>query len=95
MIGKEITKIHENFIRGDIDNYKNQKNNFKGEITLIISEGTPKKQKIDEKKIINSVKKYLKRYSVKDTVDLIMKREKINKKKIYKLCIDIKNEKII
>ena len=95
MIGKEITKIHENFIRGDIDNYKNQKNNFKGEITLIISEGAPKKQKIDEKKIINSVKKYLKRYSVKDTVDLIMKREKINKKKIYKLCIDIKNEKII
>ena len=95
MIGKEITKIHENFIRGDIDNYKNQKNNFKGEITLIISEGAPKKQKIDEKKIINSVKKYLKRYSVKDTVDLIMKREKINKKKIYKLCVDIKNEKII
>ena len=95
MIGKEITKIHENFIRGEIDNYKIQKNNFKGEITLIISEGIPKKQNIDEKKIINSIKKYLKRYSVKDTVDLIMKREKINKKKIYKLCIDIKNEKII
>ena len=95
MIGKEITKIHENFIRGEIDNYKIQKNNFKGEITLIISEGIPKKQNIDEKKIINSIKKYLKRYSVKDTVDLIMKREKINKKKIYKLCVDIKNEKII
>jgi len=95
MIGKEITKIHENFIRGEIDNYKIQKNNFKGEITLIISEGIPKKQNIDEKKIVNSIKKYLKRYSVKDTVDLIMKREKINKKKIYKLCVDIKNEKII
>ena len=38
-------------------------------------------------------KKYLKKYSLKDTVDLIFESEKVNKKEIYKLCIKVKNEK--
>ena len=42
---------------------------------------------------MNKVKKYLKKYSLKDTVDLIFQSEKINKKKIYQLCLKIKNEK--
>ena len=52
-----------------------------------------KKIKIDEEKIINKAKKYLKKYSLKDTVDLIMESEKANKNKIYRLCLQIKNEK--
>ena len=39
------------------------------------------------------VKKYLKKYSLKDTVNLILESEKINKKKVYNLCLKIKNEK--
>jgi hypothetical protein len=42
---------------------------------------------------VNKAKKYLKNYSLKDTVNLISKTEKINKKKIYDLCLKIKNEK--
>ena len=45
------------------------------------------------KKIVNKIKKYLKNYSLKDTVNLILETEKINKKKIYDLCLKIKNEK--
>ena len=55
-----------------------------------------KKTKIiifNEQKIVNKAKKYLKNYSLKDTVNLISKTEKINKKKIYDLCLKIKNEK--
>ena len=44
-------------------------------------------------KIVNKAKKYLKKYSLKDTVDLILENEKISKKEIYKLCLKIKNEK--
>ena len=47
----------------------------------------------DEEKIVNKVRIYLKKYSLKDTVNLISEVEKINKKKIYKLCLKIKNEK--
>ena len=42
---------------------------------------------------MNKVKKYLKLYSLKDTVNLILETEKINKKKIYNLCLKIKNQK--
>ena len=45
------------------------------------------------KKIVNKIKKYLKNYSLKDTVNLILETEKMNKKKIYDLCFKIKNEK--
>ena len=92
MIAKEITKIHEEFIRIDLDNFKTLKSPLKGELTFIISNMDSKEKTINEEKIINKAKKYLKKYSVKDTVDLIMENEQINKKKIYQICLKIKNE---
>ena len=92
MIAKEITKIHEEFIRIDLDNFKTLKSSLKGELTFIISNMDLKEKTINEEKIINKAKKYLKKYSVKDTVDLIMETEQINKKKIYQICLKIKNE---
>ena len=92
MIAKEITKIHEEFIRIDLDNFKTLKSPLKGELTFIISNMDLKEKTINEEKIINKAKKYLKKYSVKDTVDLILETEQINKKKIYQICLKIKNE---
>tara|TARA_B100001057_G_scaffold375093_1_gene379843 strand:+ start:2750 stop:3589 length:840 start_codon:yes stop_codon:yes gene_type:complete len=93
LIAKEITKIHETFIREDIDKIKLFKNSFKGELTVVISENNKKNQKFDKEKIVNKIKKYLKNYSLKDTVNIILETEKINKKKIYELCLKVKNEK--
>ncbi len=93
LIAKEISKIHERFIREDIDKLKVFDEPLKGEITIVISERITKNRKFDEEKIVNNIKKYLKKYSLKDTVDLIVKAEKINRKKIYNLCLKIKNEK--
>ena len=95
MIGKEITKIHENFLRNDIDKFQLLKNSLKGEITMVVSSTEKKIIKFNEEKIINKAKKYLKKYSLKDCVDLIMETEKINKKKVYDICLKIKNEKNI
>jgi hypothetical protein len=41
---------------------------------------------------VNKIKKYLKKYTLKDTVNLILETENINKKKIYELCLKVKNE---
>ena len=41
---------------------------------------------------MNKIKKYLKKYSLKDTVNLVVETEKINKKKIYDLSLKVKNE---
>ena len=93
LIAKEITKVHEAFIREDIDQLKMFKGTIKGELTVVISENDKKIIKYDEEKIVNKIKKYLKNYSLKDTVNLILETEKINKNKIYNLCLKIKNEK--
>ena len=91
MIAKELTKIHEFFYRNEIDKIRLFDKKLKGELTIVISESN-KKNPIDKEKIINKAKKYLKKYSVKDTVNLIIETEKINKKEIYNLCLKIKNE---
>ncbi len=93
LIAKEITKIHEDFIRDEIDQLKIFRSPVKGELTIVISENNKKIKKYDEEKIVNKIKKYLKKYSLKDTVNLVLETEKINKKKIYNLCLKIKNEK--
>ncbi len=93
LIAKEITKKYETFYRGDINNFNLFKNTIKGELTVVISETVSKNKEFDEYKIIKEAKKYLKKYSLKDTVDLIFQIENINKKKIYEICLKIKNEK--
>ena len=93
LIAREITKVHEAFIRKNVDDLELFNTAVKGELTIVISENDTKIKKFDEEKIVNKVKKYLKKYSLRDTVDLILESEKINKKKIYNLCLKIKNEK--
>ena len=93
LIAKEITKIHETFIREKVEKLSLFKSPIKGELTIVISEEKSKNEIFDEKKIVNKIKKYLKNYSLKDTVNLILETEKISKKKIYNLCLKIKNEK--
>ena len=97
MIAREISKIHEEFIRGEIENFELNKN-FKGEVTVVISENKiknsqPNNIELNKEEIINKIKKYLKKYSLKDTVDLIIRSEHVKKKDIYQLCLKIKNEK--
>ena len=93
MIAREMTKIHETFYRNNIDDIEMFKTPIKGELTIMISEKNDSKRIIDKEKIVNKAKKYLKKYSLKDTVDLILESEKINRKEIYKLCLKVKNEK--
>ena len=93
LIAKELTKLHETFYRGEVSTFKMFKTSIKGELTVVISEKDIKHKTIDKNKIILKAKKYLKKYSLKDTVDLIYEIEKINKKEIYQLCLKVKNEK--
>ena len=43
VIAREMTKYYETFYRGDLNEFKNIKNNLKGEITIILS--SPEKKK--------------------------------------------------
>ena len=94
LIAKELTKLHESFYREDIDKINMFKTSIKGELTVAISEKNIKNKFFDENKIIKKAKLYLKKYSLKDVVELLFETEKINKKRIYQICLDVKkNEK--
>tara|TARA_B100001093_G_scaffold308244_1_gene294119 strand:- start:376 stop:1218 length:843 start_codon:yes stop_codon:yes gene_type:complete len=92
LIAREITKLHESFYREDIDKINMFKTPLKGELTVVISEKKIKDKFFDEKKIIKKAKVYLKKYSLKDVVELIFETEQINKKKIYQICLAIKKD---
>ena len=93
LIAKEITKIHEEFLREDINELKTIKNSLKGELTVIISNREIDIEETSEEIIVNKAKKYLKNYSLKDTVNLILETEKVKRKKVYDVCLKINNEK--
>ena len=92
MIAKEMTKIHEEAIRGKIESIESFSSNFKGELTVVLS-GKMKDKNI-KKEISESVKieikKMLKKYSHKDVVEFFSKKENLSKKLIYEYCLKLK-----
>ncbi len=91
-IAKEMTKVHEEFIKKDLALIKNLPENFKGELTVIlsgkISEKNHKKE-IDESVKVE-IKEMLKKYSHKDVVDFISKKENLSKKIVYDYSLKLK-----
>ncbi|MDA7606827.1 16S rRNA (cytidine(1402)-2'-O)-methyltransferase [Pelagibacteraceae bacterium] len=91
VIAREITKMHETFYRDSINAIKPFKTALKGELTIVISEIYQNNDLKSDKDIYSQAEKYLKKYSLKDVVELISKKEKISKKKVYEICLKIKN----
>ena len=90
---REMTKMHEEFIRCKVEDLKKIKIYVKGELTIVISEikeGTNTFGFLTEsdKKII---KKMLKNKSIKDIIKKFSNK-KIPKKIIYNFCLKLKNE---
>ena len=94
LIAREITKLHETYYRGEVGKIKLFKTPIKGELTVVISKINFKKQVINIDKLREEININLKKYSVKDVAELISKKENISKKKVYNICLEIKNEKI-
>ena len=95
MIAKEMTKIHEEFIRKEVNLINELPENFKGELTVVLSEKI--KEKNIKKEVSESVKmeieKMLKKYSHKDVVEFISKKENLPKKIVYNFCLKLKKIK--
>jgi len=92
VIAKEMTKIHEEYIRGKVELIKGMSGSLKGELTVVLSEKTKEKKikkEIDES-VKMEIKQMLKKYSHKDVVEFIAKKENLPKKLIYNYCLKIK-----
>ena len=91
---REMTKIHEEFIRCKVEDLKKIKIYDKGELTIVISEIKESTNSFgflteSDKKIIKAM---LKNKSIKDIIKKFSSK-KIPKKIIYDFCLKLKNEK--
>ncbi len=93
-IAREMTKIHETFYRENLEDFHGFKTTLKGELTVVLSKMGGKynlqTDYFDENKLNSEIKKYLKRYSLKDVVNLLSEKNKLPKKMIYNLCLKLK-----
>ena len=93
VICREITKLHEEFIRLKVSDLKKIDLNIKGELTAIFSE---KKNSINDFNYLTEsdmklINKMLSKKTIKDIVDYFKDRN-IPKRTIYNYCLEKKNE---
>ena len=87
--GRGVPRVFHIFIRSKVESIRSLSENLKGELTVFVS-GKIKEKNI--KKEINEsvkieIKKMLKKYSHKDVVEFISKKENLPKKMIYNFCL--------
>jgi 16S rRNA (cytidine1402-2'-O)-methyltransferase len=87
-----MTKIYEEFIRSNVSSIQNLPESLKGELTIVLSEKIKKKNINNEitESVRIEIKKMLKKYSLKDVVEFVSKKENLSKRFIYNFCLKIK-----
>ena len=90
VIARELTKINEEFIRGQLSELVNLDfNTLKGEMVIIL-EGNNKEEEIDEKKIIDRINYFLEKgLSKKDAMEVVADEYNINKNIVKKIAIKL------
>ena len=94
VLARELTKIHEEFIRKNIDELLNEIDNLKGEMILIIegnSHVENEKNNLNDLSLEEHYKYYEKQgFDKKEIIKKIAKDRKLNKNEIYMQFIDKK-----
>ena len=90
VIARELTKINEEFIRGQLSELVNLDfNTLKGEMVIIL-EGNNKEEEIDEKKIVDRINYFLEKgLSKKDAMEVVADEYNINKNIVKKIAIKL------
>ena len=94
LITREMTKLHEEYIREKVKNLNNVNISEKGEVSVVISENSNFQNKLQviEESVKKKIIKLLKKMSIKDITSKINKENNISKKIIYDFCLKKKNE---
>ena len=92
VLAREITKIHEEFVRGKIDDIINVVDNIKGEIVILIEKNVTVEKKVENFSNI-TLEEHYKMYErqgldKKEIIKKIAKDRKVNKNEIYQKFIN-------
>ena len=91
VLARELTKIHEEFIRENIDLLIDRAKDIKGEIVLIIEANKDEKENIFEKLSIEEQYNFYKQQGLekKEIIKKIAKNKNVNKNEIYQKFINV------
>ena len=92
IVGVPASEINDIILFFFIESIKSLPESLKGELTVVLSEKINEKnvkKEIDES-VKMEIKKMLKKYSHKDVVEFIAKKENLSKKIIYNFCLKFK-----
>ena len=94
LITREMTKLHEEYIRDKVKNLNNINISEKGEMTVVISENLNLQNRLQvvEESVKKKIIKLLKKMSIKDVTSKISNENNISKKIVYNFCLKKKNE---
>ena len=94
LICREISKYYEEYIRENVKELELSDRKFKGELTIVLSEKSIKKNISNnlEESDKKNIKKMINNLSIRDITDLISQNKNIPKKEIYNYCLKLKNE---
>ena len=94
LITREMTKLHEEYIRDSVNNIDKIDISQKGEMTVVISEILIKQNRLQviDESVKKKITKLIKKMTIKDITSKISKENNISKKIIYEFCIKKKNE---
>ncbi len=94
LITREITKLHEEYVRDKVKNLDQLNISTKGEMTVVISQNLNLQNKLQviEESVKKKIIKLLKKMSIKDITSKISRENNISKKIIYDFCLKKKNE---
>ena len=84
-----MTKVYESLIRDEIKSVRDFSTSLKGELTVILSKESNVKniKKEIPESVKLEIKRMLKKYSHKDVVEFISKKENLSKKMVYNFCL--------
>ena len=89
LISREMTKLHEEYIRNKVINLHKIDISQKGEMTVVISERKISQNRLHviEESVKKKIGKLLKKMSIKDVSKKISEEDNISKKVVYDYCL--------
>ena len=93
LIAREISKLHEEYIRIKVRNLSELEISQKGEMTVVISQNQKPQNRLQlvDESVKKKINKLLKKMSIRDITSKIALEHNVSKKLVYDYCLEKKN----
>ena len=93
LIAREISKLHEEYIRIKVRNLSELEISQKGEMTVVVSQNLKPQNRLQlvDESVKKKINKLLKKMSIRDITSKIALEHNVSKKLVYDYCLEKKN----